>query len=114
MIWLELRITQGHRFSTQEEHEVAELVEDAIDVPARRVYCEAESNFSWCYILADERSRVGINTLSFYQMELRRAFRDKIGMNLDEISVIDPKEVARHIPEAVSSGPMHEGDAERT
>lgn len=98
---MELRVTQGHDFTTEDEHETSEIVEEAVDIPARRIFFEAESHFSWCYVLADESARLNVNTLTFFQSELRRAFREQVGRSLDEINVIDPAEVERHIPEAV-------------
>lgn len=109
MIWLELRITQGHAFSTEDEHETSEVIEDAIDTPARNIFFESESHFAWCYILAEGGPRVSVNRLNFIQSELQRAFRDEVGRSLDEINVIDPSEIERHVPEAVQRGPSFEG-----
>lgn len=101
MIWLELRVTQGHRFSPEDEHATSGLIEETLDIPARDVFCEAESNFAWCYVLAEESARVDVSRLSFFEHELRRAFRGEVGRSLDDVQVIDPTEVERHIPEAV-------------
>lgn len=100
MIWLEIRVTQGHGFDTGEEHDLAEIIEEAIDVPARRVFCEAEHNLMWCYVRFD-RDRMNASQLNFYRMELRNAFSDELSRSIDEINVTTDEAVAEHIPEAV-------------
>lgn len=107
MIWLEARISQGRRFSVEDEHELASLVEDAVEIPPSRVFCEVEDNLSWCYILIEETPRVPVNRLQVLMSELRRAFDREAGRSLDEVNVIDPVEVNRQVgllPELTRAG----------
>lgn len=103
MVWLELRVTQGHRFDPEEESEVAAVIENTTDVPPRRVFCESENNFLFCYIhLRDDRIPIG--RLQFLHSELRRAERDWIARSIDELNVVDEAVVFENIPEAVGVG----------
>jgi len=95
-IWLELRVTMGTAFKTEDEHEVAMIIEEAIDRPARHVYFQSEENFSWTYVRMDE-ARIPAGRIRYYQSELRRAFRDVAGRSLDEVNIVDEDEVAHHI-----------------
>lgn len=101
MIWLEVRLTQGREFTAEDGNEVSRVIEEATDIPARRVFCQPEENFAWCYVEAEGSARANVNRLHFLQMQLKRAFRDEVARELDEVNVIDPKEVARFVPEAV-------------
>lgn len=100
MIWLELRVSQGHDFGHAEENEISGVIEEAIDVPARRVYCDAEANFMWCYVEFD-RDRLNVAEVNFYRLEIERAFEELVERGLDEINIVDESVVAEQIPEAV-------------
>lgn len=100
MIWLELSVSQGHDFNSDEEVLMANRIEEAIDVPARRVFCDAERNAMWCYIRFD-RDRVPMGRMIFFRHEIRRAFQNDPGRSFDGINVVDEEEVRERVPEAV-------------
>lgn len=100
MIWLELRVSQGHDLQSDEEVLMANRIEEAIDVPARRVFCDAERNGMWCYIRFD-RDRLPMGRLNFIRHEIRRVFQNDPGRSFDELNVVTEGEVRERVPEAV-------------
>lgn len=99
-IWLELRVTMGHPFRPADENRVATLIEETVDVPARRVFFQSEDNFSWTFVRFDE-ARISYDRLTFFQRELARAFDDVVGISLDEVNIVDLQEVAEFLPGVV-------------
>lgn len=100
MIWLEIRVTQGHAFSVEDQHLISEIIEEVMDISAANVYFQSEGNFGWVYIGMEE-ARLDVNRLKYYQSEVERAFRDQSGQAFDELNIVDHREVERFAPQVV-------------
>lgn len=105
MVWLEIRVSQfGSAFSPRDEAELATIMEGTLQLPARRVYCEAEQEIAWCFAKVEEFPRVGVRQLCVHLDALEDVFEQQTQRSLDTVGVVEEREVRRLVPEAVPMG----------